>query len=95
MALSDEILSDLKKKGSGKKGPPMRPGNAAEDAADGGADDAQEASYGSDEESAAQDIMDAKDPASFAEALRGFLDICVPKIVDGMKGGGGGSDSGY
>lgn len=92
MALSDEILADLKaKKGGGGK-PPMPPpkGGAAEDAADGGADDAAEGdSYGSDEETAAGDIVDAlesKDPGALATALRGFLDVCVPKIVDGMKG---------
>ena len=94
MALSDEILADLKANKSGGGKPPMKPDNAAEDAADNGADDAQEAggdSYGSDEETAAGDIVDAmssQDPAALATALRGFLDICVPKIVDGMKGGG-------
>jgi hypothetical protein len=95
MALSDEILADLAKKKGGppKGGPPMKgmkPGNAAEDAADSGADDAQETdSYGSDEETAAGDVLDAMkgdDPAALATALRGFLDVCVPKIVDGMKG---------
>lgn len=90
MALSDEILASLKAKKGG--GPPMKPGGAAEDAADGGADDAAEGdgsdSYGSDEETAASDILAAKDPAALAEALKAFLDICVPKIVDGLNGGG-------
>lgn len=92
MALSDEILADLaKKKGGAGKGPPMppmkgamKPGGAAEDAADNGADDAEETSYGSDEEQAMADFESAKDPAGKVEALKAFMSICYPQL-DSMK----------
>jgi len=42
-----------------------------------------EESYGSDEESAMQDFMDATDAAGKTAALKAFLEICVPKITKG------------
>lgn len=87
MALSDEILADLAKKKGGAGKPPMppmkggmKPGNAAEDAADNGADDAQETSYGSDEEQAMADFESAPDPAGKVEALKAFMSICYPQL---------------
>jgi len=82
MALSDEILSDLKKKKGG--GMPMKPkpDNAAEDAADGGADDAEE--YGGDEASIAADLTDAiksGDNQGVVDALKSFIEACYPQLA--------------
>lgn len=84
MALSDEILADLKAKkgGGGEKAPPPMAAKDPTAAKEGG-----EESYGSDEEAAGAEVMAAKDPAAWTEAMRAFLEICVPKIVDSAKGG--------
>lgn len=82
MGLSDEILADLKaKKGGGGK-PPAPPAGMAKDNPPN--DPQTDGEYADDEESIAADILAAKDPASMAEALKAFLDVCVPKIVGGM-----------
>lgn len=78
-SLTDEIMGKLK----GKK-----PGGSPDISAETGepADDAmEEESYGSDEEAAMQDFMDATDAAGKTSALKAFLEVCVPKIMGGAE----------
>lgn len=79
MALSDEILADLKaKKAGGDKPMPMKGGPPAP--ADNGAEEGAE--YASDEEAIAGDIMTAfksGDSGALAEGLKAFIDVCRPQ----------------
>jgi hypothetical protein len=75
--LSEEIMGKLAaKKGGGEPADDEESDVTGEGEGD-------EEGYASDEEAAMQDFMDATDAAGKAAALKTFLEICVPKIVQG------------
>ncbi|MCA1824416.1 MAG: hypothetical protein LC640_09185 [Frankia sp.] len=77
MALADEVLADLKKRGSASSGGPP-PKGAPPAPADDAGDDGGE--YASDEEAAMQDFEDATTPADKVAALKAFMSICYPQL---------------
>lgn len=89
MALSDEILSEMRKRKGGKSTPaPEEEGGDAEDQADGGADDAEEGDYAGDEGEALKEMgeaLDDRDYKAAGDAFRNALRICVPKILEELK----------
>ena len=70
--LSDEIMSDLRKKKSGGE----ESLDVTEEDASGEAGDDTEAEYAGDEVAAMQDFEDATTPKEKASALRAFLEAC-------------------